>query len=148
MDDARHRAAKVLGAVAIGATLIVACGDDTEPTGGGPRTSGIDGTTTSTEAETVDDDTPPRTGQSEAAVADLAERLDVDPAEVSVVSVEAVTWSDGSLGCPEPGMMYPQVLTEGVRIVLEVDGQQYRYHGGAAGDPSFCARPQEPHSIG
>ena len=38
--------------------------------------------------------------------ADAAERVGVAPDQVKVLSVESVTWSDGSLGCPEPGMMY------------------------------------------
>jgi hypothetical protein len=27
-----------------------------------------------------------------------------------VVSAKAVTWSDGSLGCPEPGKLYTQAF--------------------------------------
>jgi len=34
------------------------------------------------------------------------------------VEVDAVTWPDTSLGCPKPGMMYPQVLVEGVLVQL------------------------------
>jgi hypothetical protein len=42
------------------------------------------------------------------AVADLADRLQIDPSEVVVAAVEEVTWSDGSRGCAKPGMMYTQ----------------------------------------
>ncbi|MCD6291080.1 MAG: hypothetical protein J7M34_11300 [Anaerolineae bacterium] len=62
------------------------------------------------------------------AVADLAERLHVAEDEITVRSVEAVEWSDTSLGCPQPGMMYAQVITPGYRIVLEAGGQRYEYH--------------------
>ena len=37
-------------------------------------------------------------------------------------------WSDASLGRPQPGMMYAQVITPGYLVVLEADGQQYTYH--------------------
>lgn len=59
--------------------------------------------------------------------ADLASRLGVSEGEITVVSVEAKTWNDASLGCPEKGMMYAQVITPGYRIILEVDGKQYDY---------------------
>src|SRR5690606_11134646 len=41
-------------------------------------------------------------------VADAAVRAGTDPAEITVIRGESVTWPDGSLGCPEPGMMYTQ----------------------------------------
>lgn len=47
---------------------------------------------------------------------------------VQVVSVEAVDWSDSSLGCPKGGMMYAQVITPGYKIVLESDGRTYEFH--------------------
>ncbi len=65
----------------------------------------------------------------ETAIADLAKRLGIDAAAINVVSAEEVTWSDASLGCPEPGKMYAQVLTPGYKIVLEAQGTRYTYHG-------------------
>ena len=47
---------------------------------------------------------------------------------VQVVSVEAVDWSDSSLGCPKAGMMYAQVITPGYKIVLESAGRTYEFH--------------------
>lgn len=75
-----------------------------------------------------------------AAAKDLSKRLGVPMSQITVVSFEAVTWPDGSAGCPKPGMMYPQVLTDGSRIVLEVDGVQYEYHSGS-GEPFLCEKP-------
>ena len=72
---------------------------------------------------------PPEAKQVvELAREDLAERLGLAPGEMSLVSVEAVEWSDASLGCPQPGMMYAQVITPGYLVVLEAEGQQYAYH--------------------
>ena len=59
---------------------------------------------------------------------DLARRLDLSPEAIEVLSVEAVDWPDTSLGCPQPGMMYAQVITPGFRLVLEAEGQIYHYH--------------------
>ena len=81
---------------------------------------------------------------AEPAVADLADRLGVDELTVTVVSIEEVTWSDGSLGCPDPGMMYTQALENGSLIVLEVDGTLYEYHSGVGQDPFYCATPIAP----
>ncbi len=96
--------------------------------------------------------TPAATSQPEtdeavrAAVIDLAERLGVDRSAVMVLSVENVTWPNSSLGCPEPGMAYMQVLTPGQRISLEVDGRVYEYHGGRGGAPRYCENPEPPVS--
>ena len=42
----------------------------------------------------------------ELAKEDLARRLGISVSEISLISVEAVDWSDTSLGCPQEGMMY------------------------------------------
>jgi hypothetical protein len=73
-----------------------------------------------------------------AAVDDLAEKLGIESDAVSVMQAVAVTWPDGSLGCPEPGMMYTQALVDGTFVLLEADGRQYQYHGG---DPLFLCQP-------
>lgn len=104
--------------------------------------------TTAPDEDPADGTTPTPTGQSDVAVADLAERLGVAPDAVTLVSVDAVTWRDSSIGCPQRGMAYLQVLTEGVRIVLEVDGTRYRYHAGGGREPFYCTTPEEPLSVG
>jgi hypothetical protein len=82
------------------------------------------------------------------ATADAAERAGVAASDVTFVSFEMVTWPDGSLGCPEPDMMYTQALVEGYRIVLEADGERYTYHGALGEDPFHCATPEEPVDAG
>ena len=76
------------------------------------------------------------------AVEDLADRLGVAPEDVRVVSVEAREWSDSSLGCPQPDMMYNQIITPGYQVVLEVDGQEYVYHTDTGTSVVFC-EPEE-----
>jgi hypothetical protein len=79
---------------------------------------------------------PPAT--LEAALDDAARRLQVDRASITVVSGTAVTWSDGSLGCPAPGMEYTQALVPGYRIVLQAGDLVLNYHAARAGAPTFC----------
>lgn len=48
--------------------------------------------------------------------------------EIQVASLEPVEWRDTSLGCPQEGMAYAQVITPGYMIVLEAGGQTYEFH--------------------
>jgi hypothetical protein len=58
--------------------------------------------------------------------------------QVAVVRAESVIWSDGSLGCPEPGMMYTQALVNGYWIVIEAAGKQYDFRVGRGGSFRLC----------
>ncbi len=62
------------------------------------------------------------------ALADLGAQLGQTARTIRVLSIEETTWTDSSLGCPQPGMAYLTVLTPGYRIVLDADGTQYPYH--------------------
>jgi hypothetical protein len=70
---------------------------------------------------------------------DLAQRLSLAPDDIQLVSVEAVAWADTSLGCPQPGMMYAQVITPGFRVVLEAKGERYQYHADQDRGIVLCA---------
>lgn len=59
---------------------------------------------------------------------DLARRLSIKVEEIGLVEAKAVEWPDTSLGCPQPGMMYAQVITPGFRVVLEAEAKTYEYH--------------------
>ena len=86
----------------------------------------------------------PVTGEVPAAIVDaaraqLAEAIGADPAAAATIVVaEAVTWPDGSLGCPEPGMMYTQQLVPGYRLVFEVDGTSYDFRASEGGELRRC----------
>lgn len=69
---------------------------------------------------------------------DLAQRLMIDYEQIELVEVASVTWPDGSLGCPQPGMMYTQVQVDGLRICFRAGGSIYEYHGGGGSDAFFC----------
>jgi hypothetical protein len=52
-----------------------------------------------------------------------------DPEQrVEVVRVEPIEWPDASLGCPQPGLAYAQVVTPGFRFTLEAGGRSYVVH--------------------
>ena len=69
---------------------------------------------------------------------DLAERLVIDTGEIEVLDFQFVEWPDSSLGCPQPGMVYAQVLQDGMFIQLKVDGNTYNYHSGGGRAPFLC----------
>lgn len=72
------------------------------------------------------------------AILDVSNHLGADPSDVSIVSAESVVWPDGSIGCPQPGMLYAQVQVDGVRIVLAVDNELYAYHSGGQRGLFLC----------
>ncbi len=74
-----------------------------------------------------------------AVVADAARRFGVDESSVVLVSAEKVTWSDGSLGCAEPGQMYTQALVPGYRVTAKTQSGQMRYHTDESGTLVNCA---------
>ena len=74
-------------------------------------------------------------------VADAATRLGVDPSAVTIVDAHEETWSDGSLGCPQPGMMYTQALVDGYQVIVEANGTQLDYRGSGPGQFRLCENP-------
>ena len=54
----------------------------------------------------------------------------VDPGQITLKRIEATTFNDSSLGCPEPGRSYLQVLTPGYLIILQLGNETYEYHAG------------------
>lgn len=70
------------------------------------------------------------------AMARLAEEEGLEAEKV--VSIEAVEWPDASLGCPEEGKMYAQVVTPGHRVVLEAAGETFDLRTSRAGAARLC----------
>jgi hypothetical protein len=65
---------------------------------------------------------------ADAARAFLADALEADETQVVLVSIQPVDWPDASLGCPQPDMMYAQVITPGYQVALRAGHARYELH--------------------
>jgi putative hemolysin len=63
-----------------------------------------------------------------AAQALLAKKLNVKASQISLVSIAPVSWPDSCLGLPGPQEMCAQMITDGFKVVLSVNGQNYTLH--------------------
>ena len=73
-----------------------------------------------------------------AARADAAARTGLAGESLTLVSADSVTWSDGSLGCPQPGRAYTQALVPGYRVRLRGPAGELDYHASARGALVLC----------
>jgi hypothetical protein len=73
-----------------------------------------------------------------AAMQDAATHLGVAASELSVQQVEAREWGDSSLGCPQPGNLYSQIVTPGFVIVINSRGKQLEYHSDTRARVVLC----------
>ena len=81
------------------------------------------------------------------AIAETATREGVDPAQVLVAAWSPVTWSDGSLGCPEPGTSYTQATVEGELLILRVAEGLFQYHARTGGPFAYCDEPSAGYVV-
>jgi len=97
----------------------------------------------------------------QAAVQDLADRVETDVGNIILIGYADVSWPDGSLGCPQPGRVYSQAVVPGQQLVLTVaeDAEVaasgpgvptglVSYHAGRRGTFTWCPNPQPPLSSG
>lgn len=86
----------------------------------------------------------------EALQADAAKRSSVSADQLSVASAEKVTWSDGALGCPQPGGMYTQATVPGYRVFMRAGDRVLLYHAAESGHFVLCPKvglsPVKPNS--
>lgn len=75
-----------------------------------------------------------------AIVADAAERTGAAEEAVELVTAMQMTFSDGSLGCPEPGMVYTQALVDGYHVIVTVAEEELDYRVIADGGFRLCER--------
>lgn len=66
------------------------------------------------------------------------EETGIPSGEFEVETAAEVTWSDGSLGCPQPGQAYTQALVDGYWVVLSHDPDTYDYRAGSDGEFRLC----------
>jgi hypothetical protein len=77
-------------------------------------------------------------------LADAAERSGVAQDAIVVVEAVSMTWNDGSLGCPEPGMAYTQALVDGYHVILDADGEELDYRVNLDGGFRLCEAVRTP----
>jgi hypothetical protein len=82
--------------------------------------------------------TPGISGETAPLVAAIAEDLGVPAETVQVITLEPRDWPDSSLGCPQPDMLYAQVITPGYLVLVEVSGEQIAYHTDERGTVVRC----------
>lgn len=76
----------------------------------------------------------------DAIIADLVERTGAVRTAVEVLPGEVVVWNGGALGCPQPGVMYTQVMVNGYWVVLGYDDKEFDYRAGNRESFFLCER--------
>jgi hypothetical protein len=82
--------------------------------------------------------TPSISGDAAPVIAAIAADLGVLPESIQVISIESRVWPDSSLGCPQPDMLYAQVVTPGYLVLVEMSGEQIEYHTDERGSVVRC----------
>lgn len=67
-------------------------------------------------------------GVAQLAIDALAEDQEIAKDRIAVDTIRAVNWPDSSIGCPQPGRAYLQVITPGHKVTLRADGRVYVVH--------------------
>jgi hypothetical protein len=67
-----------------------------------------------------------------------AELAKVAREQLVMVRAESAVWSDGSLGCPEPGTMYTRALVNGYWVIIDAAGQNYDFRVDGGGNFRLC----------
>ena len=76
--------------------------------------------------------------------ADAAKRSARNETSLIVLPVEEVMWSDGSLGCPQPGFAYTQALVPGWRVRIQSAIGLLSYHASRRGQWLLCTAAPDP----
>jgi hypothetical protein len=87
----------------------------------------------------------------DALQSDAMKRSGLTLDKLAVVSAEKVTWTDGALGCAQPGRMYTQAIVPGYRVLMRAGERLLIYHASESGDLVLCptggvrqVKPNEP----
>ena len=71
-------------------------------------------------------------------ISEAAKLAKVSAEQVVIVRAESALWNDGSLGCPEPGMVYTQAVVNGYWVVIKAAGKTYDFRVGPRGSFRLC----------
>src|ERR1051326_3086824 len=85
---------------------------------------------------------PPESAAAvEAARQAAATHLGITADQLQASRVEAQQWPDASLGCPQPGQLYSQIVTPGYLVIVTSGNHQLEYHTDARGRVVLCHQP-------
>ena len=126
------------------ALTVAACGGNDGEIGPAKPATAVPATESTAPAFQVNTPAPPDEpvpGEIETAARELlAEELEVDEGAFKLVSAEGIGWSDASLGCPQEGMFYAQVLTSGYKLVFDLGGASHAVHTSSDGSHMVVCR--------
>lgn len=145
----------VVGAMLIWLVVLAACGAAASPTPSPepttrPTSTAVTQPTASPEP-TSGRDLPTPVGSAPESVlaavrAAVATAAGSGADEVTILETRAVEFSSTALGCPEPGMMYAQVITPGYIVIAEAGGERYEFHTNTTGDQVVQCEPTTEES--
>ena len=127
---------------------VAACGGNDEETRDQQAATAMPTTESSAPALLLDTPAPaaiePVPEEVEAAARKLlADELETGEGDLRLDSSESVGWSDASLGCPQEGYAYAQVLTPGYKLVFDLAGASYAVHTNSDGSHTvICGEGQ------
>lgn len=78
----------------------------------------------------------------------LAAAIKRPASALTLKSKAEVEWSDGSLGCPRPGMMYTQAIVPGYKLIFSDGSRSYEVHTGKRGTPAVWCDHGQPKRLG
>ena len=81
---------------------------------------------------------PEASAAVDAARQAAATELGVDPNQLQVTQVQAQQWPDASLGCPQPGQQYLQIVTPGYLVMISSGGRELEYHTDTRSHVTLC----------
>lgn len=142
-----RRTAVSVVALGIVVLAVTACAADmaADPSGGSdrpPRSEGPGEPTSTPSSGSAVGDVPATIVA--AILDDAAERSGVAHEELVVSRAVAMTFSDGSLDCPEPGMAYTQALVDGYQVEIVAGGETLDYRVGTGGSFRLCEAAGPP----
>ncbi|MBN1874997.1 MAG: hypothetical protein JXA33_12265, partial [Anaerolineae bacterium] len=83
-----------------------------------------------------DDTSSTPTAPINTLIVRVAKSEGLAPEDLEILSMAETTWNDTSLGCPQPDMVYAQILVSGWLIRLQdAAGNEYEIHTGKDMEP-------------
>jgi hypothetical protein len=81
---------------------------------------------------------PEASAAVDAALQAAAAQLGTSRDQLQVAQVQPQQFNDASLGCPQAGELYSQIVTPGFVVVITGGGHQLEYHADMRGHTVLC----------